>query len=40
LGGDKSYDRKDFVQELRDHQITPHLARKQTSIIDERTTTP
>jgi len=38
LGGDKGYDRKEFVQELRDHQITPHIARKQTSIIDERTT--
>ena len=38
LGADKGYDRKDFVQELRDHEVTPHLARKQTSIIDERTT--
>jgi transposase len=38
LGGDKGYDRKEFVQELRDHQVTPHIARKQTSIIDERTT--
>ncbi len=37
LGADKGYDRKDFVQELRDHQVTPHIARKQTSIIDERT---
>jgi IS5 family transposase len=38
LGADKGYDRKDLVQELRDHQVTPHIARKQTSIIDERTT--
>jgi transposase len=38
LGGDKGYDRKEFVQELRDHQVTPHIACKQTSIIDERTT--
>jgi len=38
LGADKGYDRKEFVQELRDHQVTPHIARKQTSIIDERTT--
>jgi transposase len=38
LGGDKGYDSKEFVQELRDHQVTPHLACKQTSIIDERTT--
>ena len=38
LGADKGYDSKGFVQELRDHQVTPHIARKQTSIIDERTT--
>jgi transposase len=38
LGADKGYDRKEFVQELRDHQVTPHIACKQTSIIDARTT--
>ena len=38
LGADKGYDRKEFVQELRDHQVTPHLACKQTTIIDARTT--
>jgi IS5 family transposase len=38
LGADKGYDTKEFVQELRDHQVTPHLARKSTSIIDQRTT--
>src|SRR5712664_782266 len=38
LGGDKGYDSKEFVQELRDHQVTPHLACKSTSIIDDRTT--
>src|SRR2546429_359175 len=38
LGADKGYDTKEFVQELRDHQITPHIACKSTSIIDERTT--
>jgi transposase len=38
LGADKGYDTKQFVQELRDHQVTPHIARKPTSIIDERTT--
>lgn len=37
LGADKGYDTKEFVQELRDHQVTPHIARKSTSIIDERT---
>jgi transposase len=38
LGADKGYDTQEFVRELRDHQVTPHLARKSTSIIDERTT--
>jgi IS5 family transposase len=38
LGPDKGYDRQEFVRELRDHQVTPHIARKSTSIIDERTT--
>jgi transposase len=38
LGADKGYDTKEFVQELRDHQVTPHIACKPTSIIDERTT--
>jgi transposase len=38
LGADKGYDTKQFVEELRDHQVTPHLARKSTTIIDERTT--
>lgn len=38
LGADKGYDRKGFIQELRDHQVTPHLACKPTTIIDERTT--
>jgi transposase len=38
LGADKGYDRKDFVRELRDHQVTPHLACKPSTIIDERTT--
>ena len=38
LGADKGYDRKDFVRGLRDHNVTPHIARKATSIIDDRTT--
>jgi len=33
LGADKGYDRKEFVQELRDHQVTPHIARKRTSCL-------
>jgi transposase len=38
LGADKGYDRKELVQEMREHRVTPHFARKQTSIIDQRTT--
>lgn len=38
LGADKGYDRKELVQELREHRVTPHFARKETSIIDQRTT--
>jgi transposase len=37
LGADKGYDRKEFVLELREHQVTPHIARKPTTIIDGRT---
>ncbi len=37
LGADKGYDRKALVQQMRDHQVTPHFARKPTSIIDQRT---
>jgi transposase len=37
LGADKGYDRKEFVQELRDHNVTPHIAQKQHSAIDQRT---
>ena len=38
LGADKGYDRREFIEKLRDHQVTPHLACKLTTIIDERTT--
>src|SRR6266851_3577746 len=38
LGADKGYDRKELVQEMREHRVTPHFARKQTSTIDQRTT--
>jgi len=38
LGADKGYDRKALVEQLRDHQVTPHLACKPTTIIDARTT--
>jgi IS5 family transposase len=38
VGADKGYDRKELVQAMREHQVTPHFARKQTSIVDQRTT--
>jgi IS5 family transposase len=38
LGADKGYDRKALVEQLRDHQVTPHRACKLTTIIDARTT--
>ncbi len=41
LGGDKGYDTRDFVKELRDRDVTPHVARNTTnrrSAIDGRTT--
>ena len=41
LGGDKNYDTRDFVRELRRMKITPHVAQNNTnrsSAIDGRTT--
>ncbi len=39
LGADKGYDRREFVQVLRDKNVTPHVARKRKgSAIDGRTT--
>jgi transposase len=37
LGADKGYDAKEFVRELRDHQVTPHMAQKPATAIDRRT---
>jgi transposase len=38
VGGDKNYDTKDFVTDCRSMTITPHVARRKTSIVDARTT--
>ena len=41
LGADKSYDTRDFVYELREQNVTPHVAQNTTnrsSAIDDRTT--
>lgn len=38
LGGDKNYDTRDFVHKLRELGLTPHVAQKEVSAIDGRTT--
>ena len=41
LGADKSYDTRDFVDSMRKHHVTPHVAQNTTnrsSAIDRRTT--
>jgi transposase len=38
VGADKGYDTQDFVTKCRIMQITPHVARRQTSKVDGRTT--
>ena len=38
LAADNGYDRKELVQEVREHRVTPHFADKPGSIIDQRTT--
>ncbi len=41
LGADKAYDVKEFVQQLREYPVTPHVAQNQTrrrSAVDGRTT--
>jgi len=37
LGADKGYDAREFVRELREHRVTPHVAQKPASAIDRRT---
>ena len=38
VGADKGYDTKDFVTSCRTMKVTPHVARRETSIVDGRTT--
>jgi transposase len=38
LGADKNYDTKDHVSQLRNRNVTPHVAQKKNSAIDGRTT--
>jgi IS5 family transposase len=37
LGADNVYDAQAFVRELRDHSLTPHIAQKPVTAIDQRT---
>ena len=38
VGADKGYDTRDFVTTCREMNVTPHVARRQWSIVDKRTT--
>lgn len=38
LGADKNYDTKDHVAQLREKNVTPHVAQKKNSAVDGRTT--
>jgi len=38
LGADKGYDVRSFIDEVRLHNVTPHIAQKERSAIDGRTT--
>ena len=37
LGADKGYDTEEFITECREMNVTPHVARRKYSILDERT---
>ena len=38
VGADKGYDTRNFVAACRDMNVTPHVARRQWSVVDKRTT--
>ena len=38
VGADRGYDTRGFVKECRKMKVTPHVAQKQRSAIDRRTT--
>jgi IS5 family transposase len=38
VGADKGYDTRDFVTACREMNVTPHVTRRQWSIVDKRTT--
>ena len=37
LGGDKGYDVESFIGDLRDRNVTPHIAAKDNTRLDQRT---
>ncbi len=37
LGGDKGYDTREFVKDIREMKVVPHVAQKKNSAIDKRT---
>ena len=37
VGADKAYDTRDFVEDCRSLKVTPHVAKKESSAIDGRT---
>jgi len=37
LGADKGYDTKAFIEQLREQKVTPHIACKTTTCLDQRT---
>ena len=37
MGADKNYDTYDFVTQCREMNVTPHVARRKWSALDERT---
>ena len=38
VGADRGYDTRDFIKGCRKMKVTPHVAQKQRSAIDRRTT--
>lgn len=38
LGADRGYDTADFIEQLREHDVTPHVAQKKHTTLDGRTT--
>ena len=35
LGADKAYDTRDFVADLRDREVTPHISQRKRKLVEE-----